>query len=150
MKVRFCINVMKELEIYKLKAGGKIKLPLFTVPVSAGFPSPAEEYIETLLSLDEHLIQHPQATYLVKVKGDSMKEAGILTGDVLIVDKSLTPANNKIVVAIIDGEFTVKRFRKEKGEISLVPANDAYKPIKVNGDRDIKVWGVVTYIIHKA
>lgn len=141
---------MKELEIYKLKAGGKIKLPLFTVPVSAGFPSPAEEYIETLLSLDEHLIQHPQATYLVKVKGDSMKEAGILTGDVLIVDKSLTPANNKIVVAVIDGEFTVKRFRKEKGEISLVPANDAYKPIKVNGDRDIKVWGVVTYIIHKA
>ena len=141
---------MKELEIYKLKAGGKIKLPLFTVPVSAGFPSPAEEYIETLLSLDEHLIQHPQATYLVKVNGDSMKEAGIHTGDVLIVDKSLTPANNKIVVAVIDGEFTVKRFRKEKGEISLVPANDAYPPIKVNGDRDIKVWGVVTYIIHKA
>lgn len=141
---------MKELEIYKLKAGGKLKLPLFTVPVSAGFPSPAEEYVETLLSLDEHLIQHPQATYLVKVKGESMKEAGIHTGDILIVDKSLTPANNKIVIAIIDGEFTVKRYRKEKGEISLVPANDAYPSIKVNGERDIKVWGVVTYIIHKA
>ena len=139
-----------ELEIYKLKTGGKIKLPLFTVPVSAGFPSPAEEYIEQLLSLDEHLIQHPQATYLAKVNGDSMKEAGINTGDILVVDKSLAPANNNIVVAVIDGEFTVKRFRKEKGEISLVPANDAYKAIKVNGDHDIKVWGVVTYIIHKA
>ena len=138
------------LLFFKPLSGNTCKLPLFTVPVSAGFPSPAEEYVEQLLSLDEHLVKHPQATYLAKVKGDSMKEAGINTGDVLIIDKSLTPSNNKIVVAIIDGEFTVKRFIKEKGEISLVPANNAYKSIKVNGDRDIKIWGVVTYIIHKA
>jgi DNA polymerase V len=139
-----------DLLIYKPKNGKAPKLSLFTVPVSAGFPSPAEEYVEQLLSLDEHLVKHQQATYLAKVKGDSMKEAGINTGDVLIIDKSLTPQNNKIVIAIIDGEFTVKRYLKEKGEISLVPANSAYKPIKVNGDRDIKIWGVVTYIIHKA
>ena len=138
------------LLFFKPLTGNTRKLPLFTVPVSAGFPSPAEEYVEQLLSLDEHLVKHPQATYLAKVKGDSMMEAGINTGDVLIIDKSLTPANNKIVVAIIDGEFTVKRYIKEKGEISLVPANNAYKPIKVNGSQDIKVWGVVTYIIHKA
>ncbi len=141
---------MKDLEIYKLKTEGKIKLPLFTVPVSAGFPSPAEEYVEQLLSLDEHLIKHPQATYLVMVKGDSMKEAGINTGDVLIVDKSLTPANNNIVIAIIDGEFTVKRIKKDKTALYLLPENKAYKPIKISPEMDFKVWGVVTYIIHKA
>jgi DNA polymerase V len=81
---------MKELEIYKLKSGNDIKLPFFTVPVSAGFPSTAEDYVEQLLSLDEHLIKHPQATYLAKVNGDSMKEAGINTGHVLLIDKSLT------------------------------------------------------------
>ena len=141
---------MKELEIYKLKAGGNIKLPLFTVPVSAGFPSPAEEYVEQLLSLDEHLIQHPQATYLIKVKGDSMKEAGINTGDVLIIDKSLIPQNNDIVIAIINGEFTVKQIKKDKDILYLQPANKDFKPIKISDEMDFKIWGVVTYIIHKA
>ena len=139
-----------KLLIYKPLIGNTCKLPLFTIPVSAGFPSPAEEYVEQLLSLDEHLIKHPQATYLMRVTGYSMKDAGINTGDVLIIDKSLIPQNNDIVIAIINGEFTVKQIKKDKDILYLQPANKDFKPIKISDEMDFKIWGVVTYIIHKA
>ncbi len=139
-----------ELEFYKPAEGKNVKLPLFSVPVNAGFPSPAEDYVEQLLSLDEHLIKHPQATILVKVNGASMNDAGINSGDILVVDKSLTPENNNIVVAVIDGEFTVKQIKKEKENLYLQPANKNFLPIKITDEMNFKVWGVVTYIIHKA
>lgn len=139
------------LEILKpdLK-GKKIKLPLFTVPVSAGFPSPAEDYIEQQINLNEHLIENPASTFLVRVSGNSMTGAGINNGDILIVDRSQRPKNNGIVIGVINGEFTVKRVSKSKAGLFLVPENPNYKPIKIEDCMDFSIWGVVTYIIHKA
>lgn len=125
-----------------------MKLPLFIVPVKAGFPSPAEDYLEENLDLNEYLIKHPAATFFVRVDGDSMKGAGIHRGDILIVDRALEPSNGKIVVAIINGEFTVKRIRIEKEKILLEPENPRYVPIQVHPESDFEVWGVVTFVIH--
>lgn len=118
------------------------------VPVTAGFPSPAEDYIEGKLDLNKHLIKHPAATFFVRVAGDSMIDAGIHPGDILIVDRSLEPANKKVVIAIIDGELTVKRIRINKGRIYLIPENKKYKPIEIEKEMDFDIWGVVTNVIH--
>jgi DNA polymerase V len=126
-----------------------MKLPFFAVPVQAGFPSPAEDYLEQNLDLNEHLIQHPAATFFVRVDGDSMKGAGIHKGDILIVDRALEATNGKIVVAVINGEFTVKRIRLHEGKVTLEPENPQYQPIHVDPGADFRVWGVVTYVIHK-
>lgn len=125
-----------------------MKLPLFIVPVKAGFPSPAEDYLEENLDLNEYLIKHPAATFFVRVDGDSMKGAGIHRGDILIVDRALEASNGKIVVAIINGEFTVKRIRIEKEKILLEPENPRYVPIEVQPESDFEVWGIVTFVIH--
>jgi DNA polymerase V len=118
--------------------------------VEAGFPSPADDHLERAIDLNEELIRNPAATFLVRVKGESMRDAGIHTGDTLIVDKSVTPADRQIVVAMIDGEFTVKRFRKVNGRIFLEAANDSFHPIEVGEDQELTIWGAVTYIIHQA
>ena len=123
-------------------------LPLYASSVSAGFPSPADDYIETALDLNEHLIKHPAATFFVKVKGDSMIGAGINSGDILIVDRSLEAKNNKIVVAIVNGDFTVKRFVKRKDKVYLLAENPEYEPIEVKQGMDFEVWGVVMHVIH--
>ncbi|MDD2390902.1 MAG: translesion error-prone DNA polymerase V autoproteolytic subunit, partial [Desulfobacterales bacterium] len=107
------------------------KRPLFMVPVAAGFPSPAEDYIEGRLDLNRHLIKHPAATFFVRVTGDSMINAGIHAGDILIVDRAIEPVDKKVVIAVIDGELTVKRIRIVKGSISLIPENDQYQPIQI-------------------
>lgn len=125
-----------------------MKLPLFVVPVKAGFPSPAEDYLEENLDLNEYLIKHAAATFFVRVDGDSMKGAGIHRGDILIVDRALEPSNGKIVVAVINGEFTVKRIRIEKTKVFLEPENPKYVPIEINPESDFEVWGVVTFVIH--
>ena len=139
------------LEIFKPALGGKkIKLPLFTVPVSAGFPSPAEDYIEDHLNLNEYLIDSPASTFCVRVSGNSMTGAGINNEDILIVDRSKQPKNNGIIIGVINGEFTVKRVRKNKEGLFLVPENPNYKAIKIDDCMDFSIWGVVTYIIHKA
>ncbi len=122
--------------------------PLFVTPVPAGFPSPADDYLENQLDLNKHLIQHPSATFFVRVAGDSMIGAGIYSGDILIVDRSLEPEDNKVVVVILDGEFTVKRLKKQKGKLLLVPENDAYQPISVDGDSEFEIWGTVTTVLH--
>jgi len=122
--------------------------PLFMVPVAAGFPSPAEDYIEGTLDLNKHLIRHPAATFFVRVTGDSMINAGIHPGDILIVDRALEPADRKVVIAVIDGELTVKRIRNTGGRIFLMPENDRYRPIRISDDMDFQVWGVVTNVIH--
>ncbi len=138
-----------ELEFYSLDSATELKLPLFDSKVSAGFPSPAEDYVELKLDLNEHLIRHPAATFFVRVSGHSMKEAGIHDGDMLIVDRALEPKNNDIAVCVIDSEFTVKRIRKIKNDIILVPANADYQSIKVSERNDFRIWGIVSYIIHK-
>ena len=123
-------------------------LPLFQSSVQAGFPSPATDHIEKFLDLNEHLIEKPAATFFVRVSGDSMKDAGIHNGDLIIVDRSKTPANNSIVLAIVDGEFTVKRLNKKGDQIQLCPENKNYSPIIIKEGMDFEVWGVVIHSIH--
>jgi DNA polymerase V len=125
-------------------------LPFFEYKISAGFPSPAEDFLEFSLDLNEYLIQHPAATFIVKVEGDSMKEAGIQPGDYLIIDRSIQPTHNKIVIAALDGQLTVKRFSKINNKVYLVAANEKYAPILIQEEQDLIIWGVVTFIIHQA
>lgn len=122
--------------------------PLFVTPVPAGFPSPADDYLENQLDLNKHLIKHPAATFFVRVTGDSMIGAGIHSGDILIVDRSLDPEENKVVVVILDGEFTVKRLKKRKGKLLLVSENDAYQPISIEDEAEFEIWGIVTTVLH--
>lgn len=139
-----------KLEFYKAENNSKLSLPLFSAHVQAGFPSPADDYIEKKLDLNELLIKHPAATFFVRVEGDSMINANIKSGDVLIVDRACTPSDNKIVVAVLNGEFTVKRIHKKDTQLFLVPENRNFPRIEVTAEMDFEVWGVVTYIIHKA
>jgi len=122
--------------------------PLFMVPVAAGFPSPAEDYLEGKLDLNKYLIKHPAATFFVRVTGDSMVAAGIHPGDILIVDRSIEPSDKKVVIAVIEGELTVKRIRMLKGKIVLMPENEKYKPLQIDGEMNFEIWGVVTNVIH--
>jgi DNA polymerase V len=127
-----------------------LKLPLVSASVEAGFPSPADDHLERGIDLNEELIRNPAATFLVRVKGESMRDAGIHSGDTLIVDKSLSPTDRKIVVAMIDGNFTVKRFRKRGGHVFLEAENPDFPPIEVTEGQELSIFGVVSYIIHQA
>jgi DNA polymerase V len=122
--------------------------PLFLASVSAGFPSPAEDYIEGRLDLNRHLIKHPAATFFVRVAGDSMINAGIHPGDILVVDRALEPQDSNVVIAVIDGELTVKRISQSQGKLFLVPDNQAYEPLEILEEMEFEVWGVVTSVIH--
>jgi DNA polymerase V len=122
--------------------------PLFLASVSAGFPSPAEDYIEGRLDLNRHLIKHPAATFFVRVAGDSMLGAGIHPGDILVVDRALEPQDSNVVIAVIDGELTVKRISQRSGKLFLVPDNQAYEPLEIVEAMEFEVWGVVTSVIH--
>jgi len=124
-------------------------IPLFECSVAAGFPSPADDYVDKTLDLNELIITHPAATFFVRVKGYSMRDAGIHCGDILVVDRSLEPVSGRIVVAILHSEFTVKRFIVETNKILLVPENPAYSTIHVPSESDFQVWGTVTYVIKK-
>lgn len=126
-----------------------MKISFFQSPVSAGFPSPAEDTIEKTLDLNELLIEHPAATFFVRVQGSSMKDAHILDGDVLIVDRAKKAISGSIVVAILNGEFTVKRIEKKGETVWLVPENRKFPPTEINSEMEFQVWGVVTYVIHK-
>lgn len=126
-----------------------ISLPLFSHKVAAGFPSPADDYIEGTLSLDQHLIQHKEATFFVRAKGNSMVGAGIFDGDLLVVDKSLTPTSGDIVIAVVDGDLTVKRLIKRGGTITLKPENPRHKEIEFKEGQELQVWGVVTSTVKK-
>lgn len=122
--------------------------PLYSSKVVAGFPSPADDYIETRLDLNEYLVMHREATFFIRVKGDSMRDANIHDGSLLIVDKSLEPKHNSIVVAVVNGELTVKRLYKRRGVVKLLAANEAYPEIVVDPDGDMTVWGVVKHVVH--
>ena len=123
-------------------------LPLAVSSVSAGFPSPADDYLEGTLDLNQHLIKHPAATFFVRVTGDSMIDAGIHDGDLLLVDRSLEMVDGKVVIAIINAELLVKRVRKVGERLFLLPENQAYQPIEVQEEMDFELWGVVTHVIH--
>ncbi|HVV69349.1 MAG TPA: translesion error-prone DNA polymerase V autoproteolytic subunit [Gammaproteobacteria bacterium] len=123
--------------------------PLYSSSVAAGFPSPADDYVESSLDLNELLIKHPTATFFVRVSGDSMLHAGIHDQDILIVDRSLTPASGRIVIAAIDGQLTVKRLQKTaKGKVYLLPENEDFPPIEIKPESEVHIWGVVTNVIH--
>ena len=134
--------------IYQPDQTTECKRPLFLVPVSAGFPSPADDYIENSLDLNKHLIKHPAATFFVRVKGDSMIDAGIHSGDILIIDRSLDATDKKVVIAVIDGEFTVKRVRIIDKKIYLLPENSDFSSTEIIESMDFTIWGVVTNVIH--
>jgi DNA polymerase V len=127
-----------------------LRLPLVSASVEAGFPSPADDHLERGIDLNEELIRNHAATFLVRVKGESMRDAGIHAGDVLIVDKSLSPTDRKIVVAMIDGNFTVKRFRKRGSQVFLEAENPEFPPLEVTEGQELSIFGVVSYIIHQA
>ena len=133
-----------------LQESSVFDLPLYSNKVSAGFPSPADSDVECKLDLNTYLIKHPAATFFLRVSGDSMQNAGIQSGDMLIVDKSLEPSDGKIVIAAIDGELTVKRLVKKAGRVQLVPENKGYPIIEVQDTQDLVIWGVVTHVIHQA
>jgi len=124
-------------------------LPLFAESVHAGFPSPAQDYIENRIDLNQLCVNHPAATYFVRVTGDSMIEGFINEGDMLVVDSALTAKHGQIVIAAIEGEFTVKQLQLIPTP-SLLPMNVAYQPIPILVDDNIEIFGVVTFIIHSA
>lgn len=125
-----------------------LRLPLFGHKIAAGFPSPADDYVEDRIDLNQHLIRHKEATFFLRVQGDSMLGAGIHNGDLLVVDRALEPVDGKIVIAVLDGELTVKRLECRAGQIRLMPENPAFTPIVVNNEQDLVIWGVVTNVIH--
>ena len=139
---------MSDNKIYRVGINKSLSLDLYPTSINAGFPSPAEDHMDVALDLNEYLIKHPSATFYIYVKGNSMINAGIYDGDLMIVDRSLEPSSNHIVVAIIDSEFTVKRILKKNNQIYLMPDNKSYSPIHVDDNMDFQVWGVVTHTIH--
>jgi len=125
-----------------------IQLPLFLTPVACGFPSPAQDYIEQRLDLNELCIARPAATYYVRAKGNSMINAGIQDGDLLIVDRSITAKHGDTIIASLNGEFTVKELQLRPYP-ALLPANPEYRPILLDPEQELEVFGVVTYVLHK-
>ncbi len=123
--------------------------PLFLSRVPAGFPSPAEDYVEGSLDLNEHLIAHKEATFFVRVQGESMIGAGIQNGDLLVVDRALEAVDGNIVIAVVDGELTLKRLSMRNGQVRLLPENPCFHPIEFNDDQALEIWGVVTNVIHR-
>jgi len=135
--------------VYGLEQKARIRRPLFLSGVSAGFPSPAEDYIDRKLDLNELLIKHPAATFFVRVAGDSMTGAGIHHDDILVVDRSLEATSGKIVIAVYNGELTVKRLVRDNNGIRLVAENPNYPPLVIAEEDGCEIWGVVTSVIHQ-
>ncbi len=126
-----------------------LKRPLFGHTVKAGFPSPADDFVEAWLDLNEHLIEHRDATFFLKASGDSMSGAGIQEGNLLVVDRSLEARHGDIVIAVIDNELTVKRLDRRRGHVRLLAENPAYAPIELKDGQELTVWGVVTSVIQR-
>ena len=135
------------LTFYRPDFESEVRIPYIKEGVSAGFPSPATDFLGNDIDLNKELCKNPLATFYIKVKGNSMINAGISDKDILIVDRSLEPQNNKIAVCFIDGEFTVKRIKTEDECLYLMPENTNYQPIKVTEENELVIWGMVTYVI---
>jgi len=139
----------KTIEIYSAQTDTHLMLPYVEQGISAGFPSPAEDFLDISIDLNKEFIKNPSATFYGRVKGNSMKDAGLENGDLLIIDKSLEPKNGKIAVCFIDGEFTVKRIKIEKKIVWLIAENKDYQPIMVTSENELLIWGIVTTVIKK-
>lgn len=126
----------------------ELLFPLFLTGVSAGFPSPADDYIDRSLDLNDLLVRHQAATYFVRAAGDSMIGAGIHSGDILVVDRALEPRHDSVIIAVLNGELTVKRLFRRGERLLLVPDNPAFEPIEVTAEMDFEIWGVVAHVIH--
>jgi DNA polymerase V len=135
-------------EIHPASCKAVLQRPLFIYGVSAGFPSPADDYLDRKLDLNEHLVKNPAATFFVRVAGDSMTGVGINDNDILVVDRSLEPVNNNIVIAVVNGELTVKRLVKSRNSCCLVAENPDYPPLDIGDEMELEIWGVVTFAIH--
>ena len=146
MKLR-SLHTTTILDFYAPNYSTELELPYVDVGISAGFPSPADDFIELTIDLNRELIKHKDSTFFAKVKGDSMKNAGIFDGDLLIIDKSLEPQDGKIAICQIDGDFTVKRIKKENDVVWLIAENEDYKPIKVTEENELMIWGIVIHSI---
>ena len=139
--------INKNIEFFIPNFENSCELPFITSGIKAGFPSPAADFDETRISLDKALVKNPDTTFYAKANGQSMKGAGIDDGDIMIIDRSIEPRNNKIAVCLIDGEFTVKRIKKTKEELLLIPENIDFQPIKITEEDQLVIWGIVTYVI---
>ena len=135
-------------EILKIKIQNKSCQQFYSCAVTAGFPSPADDYLESKLDLNDYLIKHPSATFFVRVAGDSMVNAGIHNNDIIIVDRSIKPKHGKIIVAALDGQMTVKRLYRRDKKVILLPENKLFKPIEISDSMEIVIWGVATNVIH--
>jgi DNA polymerase V len=139
------------ITVFSLASGSKIPIPYVGSQIVAGFPSPAEDYLENMLDLNQTLIKNPSATFFGRVKGTSMRDAGVDPGDLLVIDKSLRYRDNALAVCFLDGEFTLKKIKRDpEGGLWLIPANPEFKPIPVPAEAEFRVWGIVTYVIKKA
>jgi len=135
------------IDIFSANTETSLELPFINSAISAGFPSPALDFIDVSIDLNKHLIKNPAATFYGRVKGVSLINAGINDGDLLIIDRSVEPSNGKIAVCYIDGEFTAKRIKILKQEVWLMPENESYQSIKVSKENDFLIWGIVTHVI---
>ena len=143
------MNKENKLEFFIPKKENGLGQWLAEEGISAGFPSPADDFKETRISLDRELVKNKEATFYARVSGDSMIGAGLDDGDLLIIDRSLNIENGKIAICQVDGDFTVKRIKKEKEKVYLMSANKKYKPIEIREENQLIIWGVVTYVIKK-
>lgn len=148
MKLR-STHITPTLEFYIPDFSTEIELPYIDAGLRAGFPSPADDFIEISIDINKEYIKNRDTTFFAKVKGNSMVNAGIFDGDLLIIDKSLEPQNDKIAVCQIDGSFTVKRIKIEKDVVWLIAENEDFKPIKVTPENDLIIWGIVTASIKR-
>ncbi len=139
----------EKLTFLKPKKGDELGQWLIEQGISAGFPSPADDFKEIRISLDRELVKNSESTFYARVSGDSMIDAGLDDGDLLIIDRSLSPENGKIAICFIDGDFTVKRIKKDKNKLHLVPENKKYQPIEVSEENELIIWGIVEYVIKK-
>src|SRR5574343_1373287 len=124
------------------------KVPLFGHTIRAGFPSPADDYVADTLDLKDHLMPRKEASFLLKAKGDSMMGVGIHDGDILVVDRSISASDGCVVIATVDGQFTVKTLEKKRSKIRLLPANPDFQPIEFKDEQELQIWGVVTNVVH--
>ncbi|MDB2413405.1 translesion error-prone DNA polymerase V autoproteolytic subunit [Flavobacteriaceae bacterium] len=141
--------MIKKLQFFTPKTSNSNGAIFIDTGISAGFPSPADDFKETRISLDEELITNKEATFFAKVNGQSMIGAGLDDNDLLVIDRSLEPENNKIAICFLDGEFTVKRLKVKNGEVWLQPENPNYPIIKITEENDFVIWGIVTSVIKK-
>ena len=139
----------EKLTFLKPKKGDELGQWLIEQGISAGFPSPADDFKEIRISLDRELVKNSESTFYARVSGDSMIDAGLDDGDLLIIDRSLSPENGKIAICFIDGDFTVKRIKKDKNKLHLIPENKKYQPIEVSEENELIIWGIVEYVIKK-